>query len=66
MTSVVPSSHVSATANESGIEWAILTISTENGPASKVWLASTSSTSMSFSRCSSSFERTIAAVSGPP
>ena len=28
---------MSATANESGIEWAILTISTENGPASKVW-----------------------------
>ena len=28
-----------ATANESGIEWAIFTISTENGPASKVWPA---------------------------
>ena len=55
-----------ATANESGIEWAIFTISIENGPASKVCVASTSSTSTSFSRCSSSFERTIAAVSGPP
>ena len=57
---------VIATANMSGIEWAILTISIENGPASKVWLASTSSTGTSFSLCSSSFERTIAAVSGPP
>ena len=55
-----------ATANMSGIEWAIFTISTENGPASKVWVASTSSTATSFRRCSSSFERTIAAVSGPP
>ena len=55
-----------ATANMSGIEWAILIISIENGPASKVWLASTSSTGASFSLCSSSFERTIAAVSGPP
>ena len=57
---------VSATAKASGIEWAIFTISTENGPASKLWPASTSSTGTSFSRCSSSFERTIAAVSGPP
>ena len=55
-----------ATANMSGIEWAIFTISIRNGPASKVWLASTSSTGASFSLCSSSFERTIAAVSGPP
>jgi hypothetical protein len=55
-----------ATANMSGIEWAIFTISTENGPASKVWVASTSSTTASLRRCSSSFERTIAAVSGPP
>ena len=57
---------VIATANASGIEWAIFTISTENGPASKLWPASTSSTATSLSRCSSSFERTIAAVSGPP
>ena len=64
--SIVPSSVVIATANESGIECAIFTISIENGPASKVWLASTSSTGASLSRCSSSFERTIAAVSGPP
>ena len=63
---MVPSSQVSATANESGIEWAILTISTENGPTSNVWLARTSSTETSRRRCSSSFERTIAAVSGPP
>ncbi len=33
MTSIVPRSQVNAAANESGIEWAILTISTENGPA---------------------------------
>ena len=57
---------MSATAKASGIEWAIFTISTENGPTSKVWPASTSSTDTSLSRCSSSFERTIAAVSGPP
>ena len=63
---MVPSSQESATANESGIECAIFTISTENGPASKVPPASTSSTGTSFRRCSSSFERTIAAVSGPP
>jgi hypothetical protein len=62
----VPSSQVSATAKLSGIEWAILIISIENGPASKRWVASTSSTGASRRRCSSSFERTIAAVSGPP
>ena len=53
-------------ANESGIECAIFTISTPNGPASKLSPASTSCTSTSRSLCSSSFERTIAAVSGPP
>ena len=57
---------MSATPKASGIEWAIFTISTENGPASKVWVASTSVTDTSLRRCSSSFERTIAAVSGPP
>ena len=50
----------------SGMEWAIFTISTENGPASKVAPGSTSSTETPFSLCSSSLERTIAAVSGPP
>ena len=50
----------------SGIEWAIFTVSTANGPASKVWLARTSSSGTSLSLCSSSLERTIAAVSGPP
>jgi hypothetical protein len=64
--SIVPSSVVMATANMSGIECAIFTISTENGPASKVWVASTSSTGASRNLCSSSFDRTIAAVSGPP
>jgi hypothetical protein len=62
----VPSSQVSATASESGIEWAIFTISTENGPHSNVSPASASYSGMSWSLCSSSFERTIATVSGPP
>jgi hypothetical protein len=57
---------VSATARESGIEWTILIISTPNGPHSKVSPASTSNSGMSFSLCSSSLERTIATVSGPP
>ena len=57
---------MSATANESGMEWAIFTISTSNGPASKLCPASTSSTRASRRRCSSSLERTIAAVRGPP
>ena len=63
---MVPRSQVSATPNASGIEWLIFTISTENGPASNDWPASLSSTGTSRMRCSSSFERTIAAVSGPP
>jgi hypothetical protein len=63
---MVPSSQVSATANASGMEWAIFTISTANGPASNFPPARMSSTWTSRSLCSSSFERTIAAVRGPP
>ena len=61
-----PSSQVRATANESGIECAIFTISAENGPASKVCVARTSCSGASWSLCSSSLERAIATVSGPP
>ena len=50
----------------SGIEWAIFTGSTANGPASKLSLGQTSSSGTSLSLCSSSLERTIAIVSGPP
>jgi hypothetical protein len=50
----------------SGIECDIFTASTENGPASTVSPAACTSSGTSRSLCSSSFERTIAMVSGPP
>ena len=56
----------SATANASGIEWDIFTSSIRNGPTSTSWPGSIASSGMSLSLCSSSFERTISIVSGPP
>ena len=50
----------------SGIEWAIFTGSTSNGPASMCSPGRISSRGTSLSLCSSSLERTIAIVSGPP
>ncbi len=50
----------------SGIEWASLTGSTTNGPASISSPGCTSSSGTSLSLCSSSLERTMAMVSGPP
>ena len=62
----MPSSHSSATAKASGIEWDILTNSIRNGPISTSCPGATGSRGMFFSLCSSSFERTISTVNGPP
>ncbi len=50
----------------SGIECASLTGSIVNGPSSTCSPGATSRSGMSFSLCSSSFDRTIATVSAPP
>src|SRR3954451_1003401 len=64
--SIVPRSVVSETAIKSGIECVRWMSSTSNGPSSIVSPALTSVRSVSLSRCSSSFDRASAMVSGPP
>ena len=50
----------------SGIECARWTSSSSNGPSFTFFPAGSSSSGASFSRCSSSFERTMPTVSMPP